>query len=157
MALRLSTAMRNAILGHSTGDNASFKDLFQDGIIRIFSGSQPADADTAESGTQLLEITESGGTFTPGAAANGLEFGDASGGSISKAAAETWQGDASNTGTAGYFRFYDNDVDTGAGTDKIRFDGAIATSGAELNLSSTSIVATATTTIDAFTITLPAS
>lgn len=157
MALRLSTAMRVAILGKATGDNASFKDLFQDGIIEIYSGSQPADADTAESGTKLLRITESGGAFTPGTATNGLEFGDASGGSISKAAAETWQGDGITGGTAGYFRFYDNDYDTGAGTDKIRFDGAVATSGAELNLSSTTIVATATTTIDAFTITLPAS
>lgn len=157
MALRLSTLMRNAILGKASGDNDSFKDLFQDGIIEIYSGSQPADADTAESGTKLVRITESSGAFTPGAATNGLEFGDASGGSIAKASGETWSGVGLATGTAGWFRHYDNDYDTGAGTDKIRFDGAVSTSGAELNLSSTSIVTSATTTIDSYTITMPAS
>jgi len=45
---------------------------------------------------------------------------------------------------------------TGSGTDKIRFDGSITTSGAQLNLSSVSIVEGATTTIDTFTITLAA-
>lgn len=157
MALRLSTAMRSGILGDTATYNNSFKDMFQDGIIDIYSGSQPADADAAETGTQLLRITESGGAFTPSSPTNGLEFGDASGGSISKAAAETWQGDGITGGVAGYFRFYDNDVDTGADATAMRFDGAVATSGAELNLSSTTIVQSATTTIDAFTITLPAS
>jgi hypothetical protein len=157
MALRVSTALRNALLGAGTGDNGSFKDIMADGVLEIYSGSQPANADAAEAGTKLLRITESGGAFTPGSATNGLEFGDSSGGSIAKASGETWQGDGITGGTAGWFRFYDNDYDTGSGTDKIRFDGAVATAGAELNLSSTTIVQSATTTIDAFTISMPAS
>lgn len=157
MALRLSTAMRTAVLGKAAGDSDCFKDLFQDGVMEIRSGSQPADGDTTESGTMLVRITESSGAFTPGAAGNGLEFGDSSGGSIAKAAGETWSGAAAATGTAGWFRYYDNDYDTGAGSTLVRFDGAVSTSGAELNLSSTSIVAAATTTIDSFTITMPAS
>ena len=157
MALRISTALRTALLGAATGDNGSFKDLMADGIIEIYSGSQPADADTAESGTKLVRITVASGAFTPASATNGLEFGNASGGSIAKASGEVWSGVGLVTGTAGWFRFYDNDYDTGAGTDKVRFDGSVATSGAQLNLSSTTITLSATLTIDAFTVTMPAS
>ncbi len=156
MTLRLSTGLRTALLGVASGDNGSFKDLFADGVLEIYSGSQPADADTAESGTKLVRITLSSGAFTPSSATNGLEFGDASAGVIAKAAAETWSGVGLVTGTAGWFRFYDNDYDPGGGTTTINFDGAVATSGAQLNLSSTTITLSATLTIDAFTITMPA-
>lgn len=156
MTLRISTGLRTALLGHSTGSNGSFKDLLADGVLAIYSGSQPADADTAESGTLLVLITESSGAFTGGVATNGLEFGDASSGVIAKASAETWSGVGLVTGTAGWFRFYDNDYTTGASTSEIRFDGAVATSGAQLNMSSTTITLSATHTIDSFTITFPA-
>ena len=60
-----------------------FRDLMRNCKIAVYTGSQPADADTAASGTLLVTITESGG-------ANGLTFDDASSGSISKAASETF-------------------------------------------------------------------
>jgi len=120
MTLRISTGLRNALLG-----TASFKDAMEDGIIDIYSGSQPADADTAESGTQLVRITVSSGAFTSGVATNGLEFGTASGGSIAKASAETWSGVGLATGTAGWFRFYANTVVTGGSTTAVRFDGPL--------------------------------
>lgn len=156
MALRLATGLRNALLGKSTGDNDSFKDLFADGVLEIYSGAQPTDPDAAETGTKLVRITVSSGAFTPGAATNGLEFGDAASGAIAKAAAETWSGVVLATGVAGWFRFYDNDYDDGADATAIRFDGACGTSGAQLILSSTSMTAGATITIDSFSITLPA-
>lgn len=156
MTLRISTGLRVALLGVASGDNGSFKDVMADGIIEIYSGSQPSDADAAETGTKLVRITLSSGAFTAGVATNGLEFGDASAGAIAKAAGETWSGVGLVTGTAGWFRFYDNDYDTGADSAAIRFDGAVATSGAQLNLSSTTITLSATLTIDAFTITMPA-
>lgn len=136
----------------------SFKDLFEYGCMRIYSGSQPSSADDAESGTLLVEITKSSGTLTAGHAANGLQFAAAaSSGTLSKLSGQVWSGVAGNTATAGYFRFYTNSKDTGAGTDKTRFDGAVAISGGQLNMSSTSITASATVTIDSFAITMPAS
>jgi hypothetical protein len=134
----------------------SLKDVFQDGVLRIYSGSQPADADTAVSGTLLLEISESAGTFAHAAFANGLEFGDAASGAISKAAAETWQDTGIASGTAGWFRLCANPTDAGAASTSLpRIDGSVGTSGADLNMSSTSIVSGSTYTIDTFTLTLP--
>lgn len=134
----------------------AFRDIFANGILEIYSGSQPADADTTESGTKLLRITATSAAVTPGVATNGLTFDAPSAGVLSKAAAQTWSGVALATGTAGWFRFYTNMYHTGGGTTKVRFDGSISTSGAQLNLSSVSIVEGATTTIDTFTVTLAA-
>jgi hypothetical protein len=152
MALRLSTGLRNQLLS-----TASLKEILADGVIRIFPGVQPSTADDAEGASHLAQITLGSGTFTAGQAENGLEFGMAAGGILSKNTGEVWSGVATSSGTAGWFRFYANDLATGAATDKARFDGSISTSGAQLNMSSTAITTGATTTIDSFTITFPAS
>ena len=104
-------------------------------------------------------ITGSTANLTGGVAAvNGLKFGAPSGGSISKLASQTWSGVNGNTGTAGWYRQYGSVADAG-GIDTnlqyIREDGAISTAGAELNLSSTALVAAATTTISSDTLTIP--
>jgi len=44
----------------------SFKEAFEDAILEIYSGSQPATADAAATGTKLVEITLSGEAFTYG-------------------------------------------------------------------------------------------
>ena len=53
MTIKQSTAMRTYLLG--TDD---FKTLFDYGWLHIYSGTQPADADTAESGDLLMEVSE---------------------------------------------------------------------------------------------------
>lgn len=134
----------------------SLKDVMKDGVLRIYSGSQPSDPDQAVAGTLLLEITVSAGAFAHGAFANGLEFGAAASGAISKAAAETWQDQGLAGGIASWFRFCANPTDAGgASTSLPRIDGSVGTSGADLNMSSTTIVAGSTYTIDTFTLTLP--
>lgn len=139
-----------------TGSNGeSFQELMNDGILHIYSGSQPA-VDAAETGTKLLEVTQDSGAFTPGAAGNGLAVAAIVSGTISKHPAETWSGVGLATGTAGWFRFYSNAETTGATVTGIHFDGSVGTSGSDLVLSSTSITLNATTTIDTFSITLPA-
>lgn len=118
--------------------------------IAIYSGAQPADADSVATGTLLVTISESGG-------ANGLTWGEALAGVLSKAVAETWSGTAAQTGTAGWFRLYQSgDVPANAETVLARFDGSVSTSGAELNMSSTAIVQSAVQTISTFTYTQPA-
>ena len=130
-------------------------DIFRHATIKIYTGSQPADADTAESGSELVQITVSSGSFTKGTATNGLDFDAPASGVISKASGETWSGAAGAAGTAGWFRLYDNALITGASTTAIRVDGAVAVSGGQLNMS-TSIDANAPVTVDQFDLTLPA-
>lgn len=134
----------------------SLKDIFHDAVLRIYSGSQPSSPDSAVSGTKLLEISESAGAFVHGAFGNGLEFGDAAAGVIAKDTGETWQGTGIAAGTAGYFRLCANPTDDGsASTSLPRIDGSVGTSGADLNMSTTTITVGATYTIDSFQFTLP--
>jgi len=91
--------------------------------------------------------------------ANGLRFGDSAAGTLIKDAAQTWTGVAAATGTAGWFRFQGSVSDAGsADSSEVyhRLDGSIATSGADLNLTSTSIASGATQTISTFSVTMPA-
>jgi len=154
MAERLSTGLRQALL---IAGGSSLADLLNTGVIDIYSGTQPATADAVETGVLLNRITLASGAFTAGVATNGLNFGTPVAGVLPKATAEVWSGAAVATGTAGWFRFYDNAAVAGASTTAVRMDGAISTSGAELNMSNLAIVTAGTTTIDGFNVTLPAS
>ena len=153
MPERMSTGLRDLIL---KARGMSLADALADGIIEIYSGAQPATADAVETGDMLVRITLSSGAFTPGVSTNGINLDVAASGAVSKATGETWSGVVAITGTAGWFRFYDNDYDTGADSAAIRMDGSIATSGAEINMSNLNLVISGTTTIDGFVVTLPA-
>lgn len=59
MALRFSTALRNAV-----GSGQSWGEALANGRLYVFSGSQPTDADTTDSGTNLVIFTLSGATYT---------------------------------------------------------------------------------------------
>lgn len=148
MSFRLSTGLRDAMLA-----GIGFKGAFDGGKIDIFSGSIPADADTDEgAGTKLITITVGAGAF-PGA---GVTFDAPSGGSISGAAAETWQGVGLANGVSSWFRMYGPTVVTGDSTTAIRLDGTIGTSNADMIVSSVNVVLSATSTIGSSTFTLPA-
>lgn len=257
MAVRISTALRNFILQHG-----SLKSALQNGEIRVYSGSQPANADAAPSGTllctyttgsaartaevlstgtvtltggasgsvdsitvdgiELLEaavpfntslsqtatdvadainkgisspeytasasgavitisamrgsgaapngftvastcttITKTDANMAGGVAAvNGLRLANAAAGAITKRTDEIWSGVAVANGVAGWFRFVGSVADSGAadGTEtQIRLDGSVATSGAQLNVSSTTFASGATNSVSSFTVTQPAS
>jgi hypothetical protein len=153
MALRLTTGLVTALMGDGSGD--SLKALLRDGTMDIYSGSQPATADAAETGIKLVSITLDSGAFTGGVATNGLEFDAAVEGELSKAAAEIWSGLGLAVGTAGWFRFYDNAYTTGVSTTAVRFDGNVSTAGSQLVLSSTAIKVGLPISIPTFTLTLP--
>lgn len=101
-----------------------------------------------------------GGTGSPSAgttAVNGLNWLVPAAGVLSKETT-VWQAVAVASGTAGWFRFEaDSADDQGATTTFRRLDGSIATAGADLNISSTTITSGATDTINTFTLTVPAS
>lgn len=150
MTVRLSTKLRDNLAG-TTG----FAATFANGIIEIYSGAQPATADSAVTGTLLGTVTLASGAFTPGVSTNGLTFAAASGGAVSKSGVWSFNGIAA--GTAGWFRLKGNAVDAGGiSTVLPRLDGSIAVSGADMNLSNITIAIGAPNTIDSFTWTQPA-
>lgn len=116
---RISTATHQEL-----GDKVA--SLFQNGVLAIYTGAQPASADDAERGTLLCLITRGGGAFTPGQPDNGLnvQFNSADN-TIVKVDSESWSGEVIANGTPGWFRFYDNNYTTGKSTTAKRFDGSV--------------------------------
>jgi hypothetical protein len=103
-------------------------------VIRIFTGSPPANCAAADSGTILATVN----CPTDWMAA-------ASGGSKSKSG--TWEDlSADNTGTAGYFRVYDSGVTT------CHMQGTVGTSGTDMTVNSTSFTSGQPFTINTFTL-----
>ena len=141
----------------AVAQGGSLKDILKDGILRIYSGAQPATADIAVSGTLLLSITVGSGVWAAAAFGNGLEFeNDPLAGEIEKNS-EVWSGLGLANGTAGWFRFYANSEDAGLGSTILpRIDGSIGTAGSDLVMASTAIVTGRTYTVDTFKLTLPA-
>ena len=135
----------------------TFKDVFRNNVIRIYSGTIPADGDAAEgSGVLLLKITLASGAVTPGTATNGNDFDTIVAGLLSKDA-NVWSGVGLADGTAAWWRMYDNGEITGAVSTAKRCQGVVGTSSVTFILSSTTIVTSATTTLDTANFTMPAS
>ena len=144
MTIKISTGLRNKLM-----DTGSLKSVMAGGLIKIYSGAEPADADAAATGTLLCTISlNSTGT--------GINFDTAAvAGVISKAPAETWSGNNASTGTAGYFRHVAAGDDGTLSTTQARIQGRVSTVGADLNLSSVSLVSGAPQAIDYYSVTLP--
>lgn len=107
------------------------------GKLRIYSGTVPADADAALSGNTLLaELTFSDPAF--GAAA------DSSPGATATASAITSDASADATGTATFFRILDSN-------NVVVAQGAVGTSGAEINFNTVSFVAGAIIAVSSLT------
>ena len=111
---------------------------------------------TTTATTMTATVANSGNPTTAGVTAvNGCNWQfPASVGALSKETT-AWSGVAVATGTAGWFRYKADSTDTdGISTTFKRMDGAISTSGAELNLSSTSITSGATISVSTATFTV---
>lgn len=145
MTIQVSTGLRNTMLATSP-----LRTALNLGFLNIYSGPVPATADAAPTGaTLLLQITNN-------STATGLTFAAAaSGGAITKNLSETWANNAVATGTAAFFRFVSS-TDTGAlSTTDCRIQGSVNTSGADLNMTTTSLVSTTNYSISSFSVTLP--
>ena len=154
MALKLSTGLVNAML-----DTGSFKSVMSYGVLYLFSGTQPTNADAAETSSAiiLLKVTDNSGAFVSGVNTNGLLWDDAVLNVISKVTSQVWAGAGIAVGAVGWFRFYANTIVTGASTSAVRFDGRISATGGggDIELSSTTIAVDATTTITTATFSIP--
>lgn len=127
MTLKLNATLRNTMLDAITtraGGSAKLK---------IFAGTQPATGG-AET-TKLAELT-CNATFAPAASGGTLTLNSI-----------TADSSADATGTASWFR-----IESSGGSHVL--DGTVGTSGADMNLSTTSIVAGAQVSITAASITI---
>lgn len=122
-------------------EDNSVKHIFTGGTLTIYTGNQPGSADDAVAGTKLVEFT-------------GITFEEPSNGTLSKDNSSAWTATAVESGTAGWFRLKARGDDDAASTDLPRIDGAIATSGAELNMSNTYIENSSLQTISSFNISI---
>lgn len=135
MATRLATASRNSMVDGLT----ALINSGGAGTIDIRTGSQPASANDAATGTLLATLTFSG-----------TAFGASSGGTAT-ANAITQDSSADATGTAGWAR-----IKSGGGA--TIFDVAVTATGGggELQLNTVSIISGGPVQITAFTLTQPA-
>lgn len=110
-------------------------------VLDIRTGAQPADPDTAATGTLLGTLTFSDPAFTAATDAN-------PGGRVT-ASAITNDSSADATGTAGYFRIRA----TGTGAADVA-DGEVGTAASDLNMNTTAITAGSTISITSMTVTM---
>lgn len=142
--IKSSTGLRNAML--NTGSFASVMEAGDGGCIKVYSGTPPATADDAVTGTLLLTITTSG--VTTGTAGSTLLMGAPTDGVISKEAT-AWTGTAVATGAPSYFRHVATG-DTGVlSTSQPRVQGDVALVGAALSMGVSTLTSGVTYPIDA--------
>ena len=129
MTIRFNTAMRDAMVTALTEAISGY-------TLSIYTGSQPAAANDAATGTKLVDIMING-------------FNAPANGSATLNTSTPNTGTAEATGTAGWGR-----IVRGSGE---RIDGTVGTSGTDFTINSTSITNGATVTLTAMTVTQPAS
>ena len=130
MAFQFSTTARNAAL------DAIETAIGTSAVLKIRSGSVPADCGTADAGTVLATLTLPSDWLAA-----------ASGGSKSKSG--TWEDTSADaTGTAGHFRIYATDGTT------VHMQGTITATGGggDMTLDNTSIASGQQVTITSFTL-----
>jgi hypothetical protein len=111
--------------------------LLDNGYLRIYSGSQPTNADTALGAQTLLAELRFGATSAPAASAGVLTFN-----------AITSDTSADATGTAAFYRALKSDGST------VVMDGSVGTSSADLVINSTAIQSGAQVDVTSFSLTV---
>ena len=145
MGMKISTGLAKGLL-----DTGSLSDLLDGMTLKIYGGTEPASADAAlGSATLLCEISLDGTgdpiSFDPAAVQNVLQ----------KNSSETWKGTVQNTGVATFCRM-ELGSDTGnSSTSEVRIQGDVGIAGKFLNLSSTSLTASAEQVIANLAIAIP--
>ena len=137
MAVRLSGGLKNFALDSGLGT------AFDGGTgrINVYTGAQPATADTAASGTLLGTLTLSSDAFA--AASSGAI-------AINSVTSDT---SADNTGTAGYVRFYrtgDTAPGSAGGATDRRLDLLI---GTDISIDNSAVVAGGTIALSGYILT----
>lgn len=132
--MALNTQLSNSLVN---GQADYLATQLNNGYLRIYSGTQPATADTALSGNTLLAELRFNATAAPAASAGVLTFN-----------AITQDSSADASGTATFFRALKSDGTT------VMFDGTVGTSAANLIVPTTTVTATQPFSVTSFTYTV---
>lgn len=141
MAISVSTGLKDALLNgqFNAGSGAG---AFDSGTLAIYSGSAPANANAAVTGTVLATITLPADAFAA-----------SSSGSVAKSG--TWSDSSADaTGTASHYRLVASGDDGTLSTTQKRIQGTVGQGSGDLSLDNTSIASGQTVTISTFTISL---
>lgn len=144
MTTKISTGLRGRIL-----DSGSLKSRLDGGFLDIYSGTVPATADAAlGSAVKLLRVSNNS---TP----TGLTFEDAAVSSpplvlLYKESTEVWAGPVTTGGTPSFYRFVKAGDDGTESTTQERIQGSVGTTDTDIELSTSALVAGATTTLTVF-------
>ena len=148
--MRYSTGLANKTWG-TTG----FAGALNAGVIEIYPGTMPADADDAISGTMIVRITKASGAWTAGTSTNGLVM-DTALNVNSIHAGDTWSGVAAASNTAGFAVFKGNAADNnGSSTTLARALLTVGVGTGEVQLSHIDITSGETVTVTSATLTQP--
>ena len=96
--IRLSEGLKSAVLG-----NYGLARMMENGVIEVYSGTQPEFAHWAPTGTLLARVTKNGGVFIPGDSANGLSLDQTEAGALKDTG--DWRLTGVAGGTAGWWRW----------------------------------------------------
>lgn len=145
MTLKASTGLRNKLM-----DTAPLRTVLNLGFVKIYAGAAPATADDAIGAATLLCTLSNDSTGT------GLTFeAAASAGNLVKKASEVWSGINVAGGVATFYRHVAvGDTATSSATEA-RVQGAVGLSGADMNMTSTTLSNGATQTLDFYLLNLP--
>lgn len=146
MSFIISTGLRNHVL--VTG---SLKAGVDGGVIRIYSGTVPVDADAEIAGGNTLLCT-----ISDDATGTGITLDSTpTGGVITKDVTEVWRGVNVASGTATFFRFSSLADGFGASTTEKRMQGTCGVLSADLLLADPALVATEEQRIDSAAFGMP--
>jgi len=159
VAFTIDLATTVALVAEAINDSGLFSATAASAVLTVTSppGSGAAyNANSLAANVSGGLSAVSGGTYAGGVdAVAGLKFSQPTAGTVAKSGVWSFNGIA--IGTAGWFRFRGSVADAGGtSTTLCRMDGSIAVSGGDMNLSNIAITVGAPTTIDTFTVTLPA-
>jgi hypothetical protein len=139
MAEKMSTALCNKLL-----DTNCLKTIFNAAEIRIYSGSVPATADAAITGSLIATVKQAAGSLGWGASAVA--------GVLAKSGT-AWTDPSATGGVATHYRLVQSADDDSADSGFIhpRVQGTVGTGGADMNVGNTTITASSTFEVNYFT------
>jgi hypothetical protein len=145
MGMKISTGLAKGLL-----DTGSLRDLLTGMTLKIYSGTEPTSADAPLGAATLLCEVSLDGLGDP------ISFeATAVGNVLQKNSSETWKGTVLATGVAAFCRL-ELASDTGnASSSEVRLQGDVGIAGKFLNLSSTSLTASAEQGIANLAIAMP--
>ncbi|HET6631526.1 MAG TPA: hypothetical protein VFG73_02305 [Rhodanobacteraceae bacterium] len=151
MSCKASTGFRTRLLGRE-----SVEDILGGGVMRVYSGAQPANADTEAGGLLLGTVTLGGWPWHGDDTGFGLHFRQAGIYTVNAPSAEPWTLRTVEPGTAGWFRLLAPEAVESADDASLsaaRIDGSVgvAGSGADLILTAADLGLGQAVPIDSFT------